>query len=190
MLKSAEIYFSQGNWKKKTKQQPPVRPLHPAGIDTIQWRQHPAIHQGNEDITTHHRQISQIRLHRAIGTHGWAILHQTLPTPLVRPRKAHYKGFSLHSIIWQNHRHPAYGRTLQDRQRLRCSELVQRLLRRIPEPGCRTRARSRQSLWPWSILPPWPSVPSQPERNRIRRGLDRLWILAADIQRLLHAAAL
>ena len=139
---------------------------------------------------SHHRHISQIRLHRAIGTHGWALLHQTLPTPLVRPRKAHYKGFTLHPFIWQNHRHPAYGRTLQDRQRLRCSELVQRLLRRIPEPGCRTRARSHQSLWPWSILPPWPALPPQPERNRIRRGLDRLWILAADIQRLLYAAAL
>lgn len=33
-----------------------------------------------------------------------------------------------------------------------------------------------------------PDIPTQPERNRIRRGLERLWILAADIQRLLHAA--
>ena len=139
---------------------------------------------------SHHRHISQIRLHRAIGTHGWTLLHQTLSTPLVRPRKAHYKGFYLHPFIWQNHRHLAYGRTLQDRQRLRCSELVQRLLRRIPEPGCRTGARSRQSLWPWSILPPWPAVPPQPERNRIRRWLDWLRILAADIQWLLHAAAI
>ena len=35
-----------------------------------------------------------------------------------------------------------------------------------------------------------PDIPTQPERNRIRRGLDRLWILAADIQRLLHTAPL